>query len=95
LNLLEKTDDNDLRVRILSALKSLNPLHLYPFMESQMHQPIILDILCRSSTRFNIRFFREKVVLPEGDILHIKTEAQREQAIKKLDKILKQKKKKR
>jgi HEAT repeat protein len=89
LDLLQNTHDGDLRKNILYSLENLNPLHLYPFIENQIFQPTILDILCRLSTRFNIRFFKDKVVLPEGDILYIKTEAQRRQAIKKLDKILK------
>jgi hypothetical protein len=89
LNLLHETDDNLLKRGISDALENLNPLYLYPFMENQILKPAILNVLYRLSKRFNIRFFKDKVVLSEGDILHIKTEVQREQAIKKLDKILK------
>jgi HEAT repeat protein len=88
LDLLQKTDNNDLKRRISHALENFNPLHLYPFMEDQILQPILLNILCRVSTKFNIRFFSNKVVLPEGNILPIKTEKQRKKAIKNLDKTL-------
>jgi HEAT repeat protein len=89
LNLLQETDDNGLKKSIPHALGNLNPFYLYPFIENRKLQSIISDILCSYSTKFNIRFFKDKIVLPEGDILHIKTEAQRKRAIKKLDKILK------
>lgn len=89
MNLLEKIDDNDSKVRILIPPKNPNLLHSYPFMGNQILKPAILSVLCRFSARFNVGFFKDKIVLPEGDVLHIKTEAQRRQAIKKLDKILK------
>ena len=88
LDLLQKTDNDDLIWAISEALGFFNPLYLYPFMENQMLQSVILDALCSLSTEFNIRFFINKLVLPEGDILHIKTEAQQKHSTKKLDKIL-------
>jgi HEAT repeat protein len=92
LVIFQKTDNNDLIWSISYALGNFNPLHFYPFMENQILKPAILNVLCRFSIESNLRFFKDKVVLPEGDILYIKTEAQRKKAIKKLDKILKKKK---
>jgi HEAT repeat protein len=89
IDLLQKADSDELRRETSRALINFNPILLYPFFENQSLQHVIQNVLCYFSTEYNIRFFKDKMILPEGDILHIKTETQRKQAIKKLDKILK------
>jgi HEAT repeat protein len=92
IELCMKTYDDNRRTIFLGSLRKFNPIYLFPFLKEKESEDIVLNVLCEFSAEFNIRFFKDKIVLPEGDVLHIKAEAQREQAIKKLDKILKKKK---
>ena len=88
LDLLERTDNEYLKWSISQNLRGFNPILLYPFLEEERLQYVILDILCSFSTRYSIRFFKDKVVLPEGEILDTGTK-NREKSIRKLDRIIK------
>ncbi|KYK35181.1 MAG: hypothetical protein AYK19_22535 [Theionarchaea archaeon DG-70-1] len=89
LDLFQRTDDDYLKKSIFHVLENSNPIHLYSFIENQLLQYLILNVLCHFSTNYNIRFFKDKIVLPGGGILYTGTEHQREHSAKKLEKIIK------
>jgi HEAT repeat protein len=69
-------------------LQNFNPIHFYTYLENESLKQNILHIFCYFSTTYNLRFFPDKIISPEGEILYLTHEEQKEKTINKLNKIM-------